>query len=297
MKNIIKNERGATVKARFKLNKNAIPPLDNDQATFVSYCIERNNRAYDLLLQNPSYIRLVVPELIDSSKRVFKGIPIFTYILWTGDKDWMHLLIDDNANIDPEFRLETYENLLKQLKSFLKSGVTFSVDGHEFTKQYQYSDKEHIDALMQYVKQYPGLSEAERKAFWVNVVGNKQRMVEKHIALKLCHVDHTPSHRLSIFATNEKIQTPVWFPLADSRLGKDYAICLSNVAIACEAPNPAQVLPMIQRLEAIEQARSENLQLIEKLLVRLINETKNSLLSEVVAVQQSKNAIPGKKNK
>jgi hypothetical protein len=276
------------VKARSKSKSNS-NSLDENQSNLVKLCVERNFRALDLLQLNPTYATVVVPQIIDASNRQFDNIGLFTYLLWTGDTKWIHLLIPDDDSIDLATRYKLYDNLEKQFTKFIKSGVCFTLDGKKYTHQSQYSDAQHIGVLKEYIDKYAASSEEERKAQWINIVGGQQRLVELHIALALCHADHTPSHKLSIFSANEKQAKPVWFPLSESKLGQEYAICLSKVATACESPDPSLVKPMIAKLEAIEESKKNCLKVVKITLKELKENARKAILNEQLGGVSSKN--------
>lgn len=274
------------MKARFGVKKKPKMPLNDEQSSFVTCCVDRYySMLRSTLRVKPEYTMIVVPTLVDYSNRKFENIPLFTYILWTGHYAWMEGFIHEDDLQKPGDRFVMYDNLLNQLKAFNKKGVTFTIGDKVYKKQFQYSDKEHIAALKEYVEKYPNLTEEERKNFWIKNVGSKQRLVEKHIALDICHVDRTPSFSLTIFKADEKLPKPVWFPLSESKLGEEYAICLTDKgAVACEAPDPVNVKLMIHRLEALEQSKADNRLRIEITLRKLRDEMKDIFLQEQLQI-------------
>lgn len=259
----------------------AVKPLTKEERQFVDEFITRRFDVDDALRQNPYLLTLVVPELVDESGRVFKNIPLLKYMLWTGDRYGMSTFLLDTERVHHGDMAEVCEKLLKQLEEFKKSGVTFTHGDTEYTHHAKYSDQAHIDVLEQYVKMCEdNCTLEERKEFWIKTVGKTQKMVELHIALKLCHVDKTPFHLLSIFPSNEKIAKPIWFPLSESKLGEEYAICASSTAFACEAPEPAFVKLMIEKLKLHEHARGFHVESFEKDLNELMKVAKDKLVED-----------------
>lgn len=141
---------------KLKTSAKSPPKIDDNEKTFTQHLVNgKFSFAQKLLFAHPQLAATVAPQIIDRDGRVFENIPVFKYILWTGNMTGVEIFPRDISSDMYELS-DLLKTLEKYLKEYKKNGVTFTLNNQLYKNQQGSLSQEDLQTITDFI--------AERKA-------------------------------------------------------------------------------------------------------------------------------------